>query len=303
MSQSPQYTFEIITDAFSNLPGNILSALGIHVLPCTYFVEEAPVSYDGDIDRFDAHTYYELMRQGKRITTSLVNVQTFLDCFRPLVEQGKDLLYVGLSSGVSGTFQSAKHAAAELMEQFPDRVIRVVDSLGASLGTGLLACRAADNRSRGDSVREAADELETAKGKLCQFFTVESLEYLRRSGRVSAATAAIGSVLNIKPLLYGDPTGHIVSCAKHRGRKRVVAAMAEKYRALAARAADSRVAISHGDCPEEAEQLARCLCEIAKPKELIICPHEPFTGAHVGPGMLGLFFFGTAKNTQLPHPL
>ena len=288
-------TYAIFTDGFSNLPGQLLTSLDIRILPCTYFVDGEPVHYNGDIETFDSHTYYEGIRQGKVITTALVNTQSFLEHFRPCVEQGQDILYIGLSSGVSGTYQAAVMAAQELMEEFPECKIRTVDSCGAGLGVGLLSCRASDLRTEGKSLDEAADILEKEKLGLCEFFTVGSLEYLKRSGRVSAATAAIGSVLNIKPLLYGDYEGHIVSCAKPRGRKKAIAAILEKYKKLALHPENGRVFISHGDCPDEAQQLADQVCAIAQPKELIICPHEPFTGCHVGPGMLALFFQGTAR--------
>ncbi len=288
--------YAIVTDAFSNLPGKLLKTLDIQILPCTYYVEDVPVQYSGDIETFDAHTYYEQIKNGKVIRTSLVNADLFMEAFRPTLESGRDVLYVGLSSGVSGTFQAACMAAEALMEEFPERKIRTVDSLGASLGVGLLACRGADLRTEGKSLDEAADTLNDEKLRLCEFFTVGSLEYLRRSGRVSAATAAIGSVLNIKPLLYGDYEGHIVSCAKHRGRKRVTDAIVEKYQKLAVNAENRRVFISHGDCADEAEALGKRISAIAKPKELVICPHEPFTGAHVGPGMLALYFMGTARD-------
>lgn len=287
--------FAIITDGFSNLPGYILNSLDIQILPCTYFVDGEPVNYNGDIETFDSHTYYDGIREGKVITTALVNSQSFLAHFRPCMEAGKDILYIGLSSGVSGTYQAAVMAAQELMEEYPERKIRTVDSLGASLGVGLLACRGADLRAEGKTLDEAADTLEQEKLRLCEFFTVGSLEYLKRSGRVSAATAAIGSVLNIKPLLYGDYEGHIVSCAKPRGRKKAIEAIIEKYKTMAVEPENNRVFISHGDCPEEAQYLADQVCAIAKPKELIICPHEPFTGCHVGPGMLALYFLGTAR--------
>jgi len=127
---------------------------------------------------------------------------------------------------------------------------------------------------------------------LLQFFTVDDLNFLKRTGRVSGATAAIGTVLNIKPLLWGDTTGHIVALQKCRGRKKAIDAIVELYRTKATHPENQRIAISHGDCLEEAELLAKKICEICQPKELIICPHEPFTGAHVGPGMLALFFFG-----------
>ncbi len=288
-------SYVIITDGFSNLPGRLLNSLDIRILPCTYFVDGEPVYYTGDIETFDSKTYYDSIRAGKVITTTLVNSESFLAHFRPCVEEGKDILYIGLSSGVSGTYQAAVMAAQELMEEFPDCRIRTVDSRGAGLGVGLLACRGSDLRTEGKTLDEAADILEQEKLGLCEFFTVDSLEYLKRSGRVSAATAAIGSVLNIKPLLYGDYEGHIVSCAKPRGRKKAIAAILEKYKLLALHPENSRVFISHGDCLEEAQALADQVCTIAQPKELIICPHEPFTGCHVGPGMLALFFMGTAR--------
>jgi len=287
--------FSIITDGFSNLPGHLLNLLDIQILPCTYYVDGEPVCYNGDIENFDSRAYYDSMREGKVITTALVNTQSFIDHFRPCFEAGTDILYVGMSSGISGTYQAAAMAGQELLEEFPTRSIRTVDSLGAGLGVGLLACRGADLRAEGKTLDEAADILEQEKLRLCEFFTVGSLEFLKRTGRVSAATAALGSVLNIKPLLYGDYEGHIVSCAKPRGRKKAIDAIIEKYRTMAVAPESSRVFISHGDCPEEAQYLAEQVCAIAKPQELVICPHEPATGSHVGPGMLALFFLGTAR--------
>ncbi len=287
--------FAIYTDSFSNLPGHLLESLNILTMPCTYMVEGEPKSYNGDIANFDSHAYYEMMRRGGIVTTTLVNTQQFMDYFRPSLEQGLDVLYVGMSSGVSGTYQAAVMAARELMEEFPGRKIRTVDSLGAGLGTGLLTCLGSDYRSQGKDVDEAADQLDQDRLRLCEYFTVDSLTYLRRTGRVSAATAAIGNVLNIKPLLYGDYEGHIVACEKYRGRKKVTEAIVERYRKKAVDPEHSRVFISHGDCPEEAQALAAQVRAIAQPGELIICPHEPLTGSHVGPGMLALFFMGDSR--------
>lgn len=288
-------SFAVYTDSFSNLPGNLLEQLQIRTMPCTYMVEGTPCSYNGDIENFDAKAYYDMMRQGKVITTTLTNSQMFMEQFRPALQEGLDVLYVGLSSGVSGTYQAAVMAAQELMEEFPERKIRTVDSLGAGLGTGLLTCLGADYRNAGMDVDAAADQLDQDRLRLCEYFTVESLTYLRRTGRVSAATAAIGNVLNIKPLLYGDYEGHIVSCEKYRGRKKVIDAIVERYRKKAVDPENSRVFISHGDCLEEAQALAERVCQIAQPKELILCPHEPLTGSHVGPGMLALFFLGDSR--------
>ena len=264
-------SYTVFTDGCSNLPGEMLANLDIRVLPCSYTMDGEPGVYLGDIDTFDTHGFYEKLRNGSVMKTSLLNTHLFLTHFRPELEKGLDVIYVGMSSGISGTIQSA------------------------GFGTGLLTCRASDLRAEGLSAAEAADILDKEVMQLLQFFTVDDLNFLKRTGRVSGATAMIGTVLNIKPLLWGDPTGHIVACGKYRGRKKAVDAIVEQYRARAVDAGNRRVAISHGDCPEEAQLLAERICQICKPKELIVYPHEPFTGAHVGPGMLALFFFGESR--------
>lgn len=288
-------SFVVFTDGCSNLPGRLLAELDIRVLPCSYVMDNVPGTYDGNLEAFDSHAFYDKLRAGSMLKTSLLNSHLFLSYFRPELERGLDVVYVGLSSGVSGTLQAARIAAEELEEEFPDRTVRVVDSLGAGFGPGLLSCRAADLRNEGKTAGEAADILDAEVPHLLQYFTVDDLNFLKRTGRVSGATAAIGTVLNIKPLLWGDPTGHIVACGKFRGRKKAVDAIVELYRKRAIEPEKQRIAISHGDCPEEAQALADRVCAIAQPKELIVAPHEPFTGAHVGPGMLALFFFGEER--------
>lgn len=289
-------SFALFTDGCSNLPGRILARHNIRLLPCTYILDGQTVVYNGDVDHFDSHTYYDSLRAGKSVSTSLINTQQFLDGFRPALEEGLDVVYVGLSGSVSGTVQAATMAAEELQEEFPGRRVRVVDSLGASLGVGLLTCRGDQYRQQGLSANETADRLLSDRMKLAEYFTVADLNFLRRTGRVSAATAALGAVLNIKPMLRGDEKGYIVAATKCRGRKRAVEAMVAKYKELVVDPRNEMVAISHGDCPEEAEALAELLRQAApEPKEFLIVPHEPFTGAHSGPGMLGLYFFGKSR--------
>ncbi len=288
-------SFTIFVDGSSNLPGRLLRELGIEILPCTYSMDGVPSTYDGSLDSFDAHGYYEMLRQGGRVQTSLLNTQLFLDSFRPVLERGEDAVYFSMSSGISGTCQAARMAAQELLEEFPERTVRVVDSLGSGFGTGLMACKAADLRAAGKTAAQTADIMDADAQNTLQFFTVDDLNFLKRTGRVSGATAMIGTVLNIKPVLWGDPTGHITARSKHRGRKKAMASIVEEYRSRVEDAENQRVAISHGDCPEDAQALADMICAVAKPKELIIAPHEPFTGAHVGPGMLALFFHGKKR--------
>ena len=288
-------SFALFTDGCSNLPGDLLRQLDIRLLPCSYTIDEIPNTYNGDLDTFDAHQYYNHLRAGHQPKTSLLNTQLFLNYFRRALEQGLDIVYVGMSSGISGTIQAATMAAEELAESFPARKVWIVDSLAAGFGTGLLTCRGADLRAEGKTAEQTAEILRQERMRLCEYFTVDDLNFLKRTGRVSGATAAIGTVLNIKPILYGDNDGHIVACSKVRGRKKAMDAIVEMYRSKVVHPELQRVAITHGDVPEEAELLAQRIREAAAPRELIVCPHEPFTGAHVGPGMLALFFFGSSR--------
>lgn len=288
-------SFSIFVDGSSNLPGHLLRELAIEILPCSYTMNGQPSTYDGSLDSFDAHEYYDMLRQGGRVQTSLLNTQLFLDSFRPVLERGEDVVYFSMSSGISGTCHAARIAAEELLEEFPERTVRVVDSLGSGFGTGLMACKAADLRAAGKNAAQTADIMDADAQNTLQFFTVDDLNFLKHTGRVSGATAMIGTVLNIKPVLWGDPSGHITARSKCRGRKKAMAAIVEEYRLRVEDAENQRVAISHGDCPEDAQALADMICAVAKPGELIIAPHEPFTGAHVGPGMLALFFHGKKR--------
>lgn len=198
-------SFTVYTDGCSNLPGRLLTELDIRVLPCSYVLDGEPGVFNGDIEAFDSHGYYEKLRHGSSMKTSLLNTQLFLNQFRPELEKGQDVIYVGMSSGISGTIQSAWNASLELKEEYPDRTVRIIDSLGAGFGTGLLACRAADLRNAGIGAKDAADILDKEVNGLLQYFTVDDLNFLKRTGRVSGATAAIGTVLNIKPMLWVTP--------------------------------------------------------------------------------------------------
>ncbi len=286
-------SFVVFTDGSANMPASKLE--GITLLPCTYTVEGVQKEYLGDVDSFDAHAYYEQLRNGCKITTSLLNTHLFLEHFRQVLEQGQDVIYIAMSSGISGTYQAAVMAKEELEEEFPDRFVHIVDSRGCGFGSGLLAIRAAQLSKEGVPVRQAAALVDADVPHMCQYFTVDDLNFLKRSGRVSGATAMIGTVLNIKPILYGTEDGHIVSCGKVRGRKKAIEALVDMYAQKQVDAQDRLVAISHGDCLEDAEILAQRIRETAEPKELIIVPHEPFSGAHVGPGMLAVFFYGKER--------
>jgi DegV family protein with EDD domain len=286
--------FTIFVDSGSNLPARKLQELDIRVISFTYEMDGALHHSPEYPDGFDGHQYYNRLREGVEVKTSLINTETFYQSFLPEIQAGRDVMYVGISSGISGTIQAANLAAQQLMEEYPQKV-EIVDSMGAGLGTGILALKAGDYRSEGLSVSQAAAKLCYDRENLCEYFTVDDLMFLKRTGRVSGVTAAIGTMLQIKPMLRGDEDGKIVVCGKIRGRKKAIAELTEIFRKKAVNPEHQRVAISHGDCLEEAQKLADAIRQIAEPKELILSMHEPLTGAHVGPGMLAVFFFGDGR--------
>ena len=286
-------SFAVFVDGSANLPRQMLD--GIQLLPCDYTVDGVPQTYWGDVDRFEGHSYYEVLKKGAVVRTSLLNTQLFLSRFGPILAQGTDIIYISMSSGISGTYNAARIAAEELMELYEGRFVHIVDSLGCGFGNGLLAVRAARLSREGVSAREAAAILDAEVPHTCQYFTVDDLNFLKNTGRVSGMTAKIATVLNIKPILFGDSTGHIISCAKVRGRRKSIEALVEKYKEKRMITDDQTICISHGDCLEDAEYLAQLVRAVTPDVPITICMHEPFSGAHVGPGMLGLFFRGNER--------
>ncbi|MBQ3795531.1 MAG: DegV family protein [Butyrivibrio sp.] len=286
-------SFLVFADGCANLPQSLTD--GITILPCEYLINGESKVYSGDIESFDAHSYYEGLKKGDKVQTSLLNTQLFLTHFTPYASKGEDIVYIAMSSGISGTYNAARVAADELMEEYPDSFIHIVDSHGCGFGNGILALKAAKLSRSGISCKEAARILDEAVPHACQYFTVDDLNFLKNTGRVSGVTAQIGTILNIKPILYGDSTGHIVSCSKARGRKNAITAVARKYAEKRMDTEDNRVFISHGDCIEDAQILSELVSEINPDAEIVITQHEPFSGAHVGPGMLGLFFWGKER--------
>ena len=286
-------SFAVFVDGSANLPRQMLD--GIQLLPCDYTVDGVPQTYWGDVDRFEGHSYYEGLKKGAVVRTSLLNTQLFLSRFGPILAQGTDIIYISMSSGISGTYNAARIAAEELMELYEGRFVHIVDSLGCGFGNGLLAVRAARLSREGVSAREAAAILDAEVPHTCQYFTVDDLNFLKNTGRVSGMTAKIATVLNIKPILFGDSTGHIISCAKVRGRRKSIEALVEKYKEKRMITDDQTICISHGDCLEDAEYLEQLVRAVTPDVPITICMHEPFSGAHVGPGMLGLFFRGNER--------
>lgn len=285
----------IFTDSAANLPSAQVEKHGINVIPCSYEIGGRIIKCPTVPEDFDGRAFYDMLRAKTEVRTSMTNAHDIAEHFEKALAVGDDVVYISISSGISGTFNSARLAAEELRAKYPAQRIEVFDSMGAGLGIGLLALKAADYRDMGLGMTELIERLAADRSGLCEYFTVDDLMHLHRGGRLSMVSAKVGTVLNIKPLLRGDEEGHIVVFSKHRGRKKAIAAIANEYAVKAVEPQKQRVAISHGDCLEEAERLAEMVRGIAEPKELIISVHEPYTGVHVGPGMLSLFFIGAGR--------
>ncbi|MBR4657600.1 MAG: DegV family protein [Oscillospiraceae bacterium] len=281
--------FQVITDTSANLPSELLRINDITCIPFPYFVNGARHTCL-DTEGFDGETFYGAMREGAEITTSQINPQNYIEVMKPILQKGLDILFVGMSSGISGSYHCAEIAAEELGADFPDRRIRLVDTLGASLGEGLLVLRAVKDKLAGMSLDSVYEKLMDLRHRLCNIFTVDDLKYLRKGGRLSNLSFIVGTLLQIKPLLKGNEEGKIVAFAKLRGRKKALEELAKRYDEYVVDAEDQTIGIAHADCPQDAEYLASLLRRNHPPKDILTVGYEPVTGSHVGPGTLALFF-------------
>lgn len=284
-------TFSIITDSTANLDSALAKKYDIGILPFSYFMKGKEYRCL-NTEEFRCKEYYDEIRRGVEVNTVQINPQGYMDFMEPLLQAGQDILFVGLSSGISGSFASACMARQELLEKYPQREIRLIDSYGAALGEGLLVLRAVKCRENGMSLEETAERILKLRSRMYQVFIVDDLMHLRRTGRLSNVSALVGYILGIKPLLKGNEEGKIVAFGKIRGRKQAIRSMAEKYIALAQNASQQTVGISHADCEEDALYLMELLKKNLPPKEFLLVKHEPVTGSHIGPGALALYFEG-----------
>ena len=284
---------KLYTDTSANLPLALLREYDIAVIPFSYTVNGVAEDYNEETD-FDGKAFYDAMRRGAEVKTSMVNPATAAAFFERALAQGDDVLYVGMSGGISGTAHAAALAAEELREKYPRAKIMTIDTYAASLGEGLQVLEAAELLRAGRSFEEVGDRILARRPHMCQFFTVDDLNYLKRGGRISGAAALVGSVLGIKPILRGDETGHIVSCGKVRGNKKAYAELAD-YFDKHALDKTARIGIAHADNREGTDYLLGLLRERGFTGECLEVYYEPVTGAHVGPGTVALFFYGTEK--------
>ena len=282
-------SYRIITDNCCDFPADMYNDLNLSVVPLVVRFQEKEVS---QYSEKWLKKMYTGMREGEVATTAAANPQDWADIMESVLAAGEDALVLTFSSGLSTTYQSAVIAASELQEKYPDRKIRVIDTLCASLGQGLLVWYACKKRDEGMSFGELADWCENNKLNLCHWFTVDDLMFLKRGGRISAATALVGTMLQIKPVLHVDDEGHLINVSKARGRKASIEALAKKVAETGLPGENDTVFISHGDCLEDAKLLEKILQEKYGVKSAFIYYVGAVIGSHSGPGTLALFFLG-----------
>ncbi len=285
--------YVIYTDSGCDIAPDLLAQWGVKHCELRFLFNGEEKSYTNR--DMNAPTFYQRMRNGDSAKTSAVNVEEFKSVFEQELKAGNDVLYIGFSSGLSTTYNSGRIAAEELQEQYPERKILAIDSLAASAGHGLLVYLTVQQRENGMSIEDAAAYAEEMKWRLCIWFTVDDLEYLKRGGRVSPTVAFVGGLLGIKPVLFMDNEGHLINRSKVRGRKAAIQALADKYTELATDHKNGTVFISHGDCEDEAKLLASMIKEQHGADTEVITFVGPVIGSHSGPGTIALFFVGEER--------
>ena len=282
--------YVIFTDSCCDVSPEMLKQWGVPYANMTFSFNGEDKEYiDADITNEE---FYEHMRQGAHARTAAINADSFIRAFTPILEEGKDILYVAFSSGLSTTVNNANMAAQELKESYPDRKIVILDTLAASAGGGLMVYMALEKQKEGATLEENAEYLTSLVPQHCIWFIVDDLEYLKRGGRVSPLVAFAGGLLGIKPVLQMDEEGHLVKVGTARGRKKAIEALAAKYAELSYEEKNTPIFISHADCHEDAQQLVDMIEQRHGGKVTLLTNIGPVIGSHAGPGTIALFFIG-----------
>ena len=284
--------YVIITDSSADLTKEIINDPDLIAVQLDVLMEGEGAQANCDVD---IKEFYAKLRAKKNATTSAVNIDTFLATFEKHLAEGTDVLYLGFSSGLSGTYNAGLVAAKELADKYPERKVYALDTLAASLGQGLLVYYAVKMKNEGADIDSVRAFIEENKLHLCHWFTVDDLFFLKRGGRVNTATAIVGSMLSIKPVLHVDNKGRLINVTKARGRKAAIDALFDKMKETATNPEDQVVYISHGDVEADAQYLADRIKAELGVKDVVISYVGPVIGAHSGPGTLALFYLGTER--------
>ena len=295
--------FQIVVDSAANIPAELVKKYDIRVISFVNYVNGQPLTcFDPDLtteqERAKGKEYYDALRAGAEIKTGLISSGDFEECFRSIMENNEDVLYFSLSKNISGTFNSARLAAKELMENPPmGRRIRMIDSLNASLAQGILAIYASEMRSQGMDFDTIADTLETYPARMNGIFTVGDLKYLAKTGRLSGSTALIGNILSIKPILRGNKDGYIVQYKKCRGRKAALNTLVSLVCETIIDPQEQIIGIAHADSYEDSLYVMEEIQKRIQVREFINTSYDYCTGSHVGPDTIALFYM--AKDREL----
>ncbi len=288
-------SYVIYTDSSANLTNEIIDQYGIKVIPLMFLSGGKEfLSFDKD-NPVDLLPFYKLLRKKEHITTSCINESDFVNAFEQDIKEERDIIYLSMSSNLSATHSNAVKAVDLLKSGYPQRKIIVVDSLGASMGQGLMAIYAAKMRKEGKSIEETAHWLEENKLIICHYFTVDNLFYLFRGGRVKATSYLLANIINIKPIMHADHNGKLVATGKVVGRKKAISVLAKQTVENIVNPAEQIICIAHGDSLEDANLLKDKILSQITVKECIVNYLDPVIGAHSGPDTLAVFFLGTKR--------
>lgn len=288
-------SYKIITDSSANLTEEMIEQYDIDVIPLVFKIGEKEFYSYVKGEKTDIKQFYDRMRQGEVITTSLISMETCHDVFESNLKEGKDILYISFSSGLSGTYNAALMVAKELEKDYPERKIYVVDSLSGSLGEGLLVYYCAEQKRSGKSIDEVKDWLIENRLHSYHSFTVDNLFHLKRGGRISGTAALVGTALGVKPILHVDNEGKIVAASKVRSRKKSLTTIVDEMEKNCINPTEQIAFIAHGDCIDDALYVEKLVRERLNVKGVEINYADPVIGAHAGPGIVGLFFLGKKR--------
>lgn len=287
--------YKIFIDTSADISIESLNELELGAVPFPVTIGDTQFIHYGDYREMSFNEFYKRLKAGEDVSTAQINMNTYMETFKPVLDKGMDILYIGFSSGMSGTLQSANLAVQDLREEYPDRKIFIVDSLGACSGLGLLGYHAAMKKRDGLSIEDVRDWVEDNKMNMCFWFKVEDLNHLHKGGRLSKTAAIAGTMLQIKPILHITDEGKLEVVDKVRGKKKVYSKLIEHFRNTAINPEEQMVFIGQADAIEEAEEFRNVLLSEMKIKNVQIHPIGPVLGAHVGVGMLSIFFLGTHR--------
>ena len=287
--------FVILTDSSCDLPAGLAREKGIEYVPLTVRLDGKEYRNELDESEISSKDFYDKLRKGAPVQTSAPTAQEFEERIAAFAEKGQDVLYLGFSSALSATYNVGRSAMEAVREKYPERKLLAVDTLCASLGEGLMVLLAERERAKGKSIDEVAKYVEDTKLHLCHWFTVADLEHLRRGGRISGASAMLGTLLQIRPLMHVNDLGELKVVSKVRGQRAVLQRILERVQQTAIEPQNQLMCISHGDCEDEAKLLRDMVAQSLGVKEFVISPVGPVIGAHSGPGTLAFFFLGNER--------